>query len=764
MVKINNRIIRLYFTLMMMFVSGIAAHSQSSHRHKYPELKVIDEQTGNPIPYANVCFEELKTKKQFHRTTNNDGIAENPAQQPAIVAVSFVGYVTIKDTLRPEESKIYHLKPDLFNLDQVVVTGTRTPHSLAETPVLTQLITASEISKQGISTIKDVLEVELPGVEMGRHGFGTSMSMQGLEPQYTLILVDGERIAGESGGNVDFSKINTANIQQVEIIRGASSALYGSNAMGGVVNIITKKPSKKIDVSVKTHYSQRNGKDNETGFIDKQDENYLKRFYKRQDLQNLNTDVSLGYNNKKLYTNFYLGAKSYDGYQLYDKKGLSRKYLFNDSTVTDPVSTTPTNIKGFFDHTISNKTGYSFTPKTNAELRTSYYNHEDADFTKDGKHDVFKNYTLGGHVDHRFDSVSSVRLSHNYDNYNKYNVLEKLDDEARMNYRNIFNNTKLVFTTIVRVKHDVLLGLENFNDDLTTDMFTYGELKTKSANDAVVVVQDEYSITKKISIVAGARGGWHSAFNGHLSPSITAKIVSGKFANRLSYSRGYRSPSLKELYMYWDHQGMFTIIGSDDLEPETNDYISFSTDYLNVDKKINVTFISSYNQINNKIDGVWTNNQTEYHYVNFEQQKVFSNELLLKWKIFKQFNVKGGYAFTKLIMDKDVVNRSSISPHAITAQLDYQYQSKNYALGANVSGKITGKKEFNVLDEDINQYYQVSYPTYSLWNVSTNVLVKNKMNVEIGVKNIFDYTAPIVSFNSTPSPGRRFFTTLTYNF
>ncbi len=731
------------------------------------KISLKEASTDLPVIYANLSWQMVNnSNKRGITVTSNEGTALLPLHSGELVflSVTCIGYKGYSDTILLKEQNNISLKQDIFNLEQVTVTGTRTPHTLKKAPVLTQLITAEEMNKQGIATIKDVLEQELPGIEMGRHGFGTSMNVQGLEPQYTLILIDGERIAGESGGNIDFSRINISNIEQVEIIRGASSALYGSNAMGGVINIITKKPRKKWDFSFKNQYTQRNEKNNLKSFLEDQNESYLKRFYRRQDLQNLNNDLTAGYKNGEFYTNFYLGYKSYDAYQLYDSESETHYYPHNDSTAIIPVAGLPTQIKGFSDYTVSNKTGFSTGEKSKAEFRASYYNHEEADFTKDGIHDRYMDYTIGGFWDYQPDSVSKIRLSHNFDTYDKYNVLEKLDDKNQLNYRNIFNNTKLIYTLTWKTKHNIQLGAENFSEQLKTDMFIYGELRKESTNDAVIVLQDEYNMFKSLTAVAGLRTGYHSSFHLHASPSLTLRLTKGKFNYRLSYARGYRSPSLKELYMNWDHQGMFIIKGNDKLNPETNDFFAFSTDYLNSDKRVNGTIITSYNHIHDKIDGIWANNQTEYNYVNFETQKVFSGELLVRWKFIRSAGFKGGYAYTRLLMDEEVVNRSGISPHAFTLQLDYQYQSEKYSVGVNISGKITGKKRFSVFDDNSSWYYEVSYPTYSIWNLSVTQKIMNNLIVETGVRNIFNYTAPIVNFNTTASPGRLLFAAITYNF
>lgn len=108
------------------------------------------------------------------------------------------------------------------------------------------MITARDLESRGVATIQEALENELAGVEFHQAGYGTSLSFQGLDARYVLFLVNGERMAGETYGNIDYARIPVSNIERIEIVRGASSVLYGSNAMGAVVNIITKMPQNRL--------------------------------------------------------------------------------------------------------------------------------------------------------------------------------------------------------------------------------------------------------------------------------------------------------------------------------------------------------------------------------------------------------------------------------------------------------------------------------------------------------------------------------------
>ena len=130
----------------------------------------------------------------------------------------------------------------MYYLNDVVVTGTRTPKLLKDAPIQTRLITSADIEKADATNAEDLLQQEMPGVEFSyamnqlKH-----MNLCGFGGQGILFLVDGERLAGETMDDVDFTRLNMANVERIEIVKGAASALYGSNAGGGVINIITKE-------------------------------------------------------------------------------------------------------------------------------------------------------------------------------------------------------------------------------------------------------------------------------------------------------------------------------------------------------------------------------------------------------------------------------------------------------------------------------------------------------------------------------------------
>ena len=144
-------------------------------------------------------------------------------------------------------------------LDEVVVTGTRTPKLLKDSPILTRVIALDDIRKSDATNISDLLEIELPGIEFSyAMNQQVSLNMQGFGGNSVLFLIDGERVAGETLDNVDYNRLNLNNAGKIEIVKGAASSLYGSNAVGGVVNIISRETAEPWTLNVNAKYGEHN--------------------------------------------------------------------------------------------------------------------------------------------------------------------------------------------------------------------------------------------------------------------------------------------------------------------------------------------------------------------------------------------------------------------------------------------------------------------------------------------------------------------------
>ena len=145
---------------------------------------------------------------------------------------------------------------DSVELEPIVVTATHSPKTLKDAPVVTRLITPHDIKITDATNIQDMLTQEIPGLEFGfAMSQETSLNMSGFGGNAVLFLVDGERLSGETMDNTDYSRLNLDNVGRIEIVKGASSALYGSNAVGGVVNIISRENLEPWTANANTRYN-----------------------------------------------------------------------------------------------------------------------------------------------------------------------------------------------------------------------------------------------------------------------------------------------------------------------------------------------------------------------------------------------------------------------------------------------------------------------------------------------------------------------------
>lgn len=676
--------------------------------------------------------------------------------------LTFIGALPLAaQNVRQEKDTVSYMNDDPFNLEQIVVTATRTEKKIKNTPVITQVITAKQIEERGTGNIQDLLTQEVPGLNFQEVGYGTSIDIQGLGSKHILFLIDGERIAGENGGNIDYSRINLYNIDHIEIVKGASSALYGSQAMGGVINIITRKAQKKFEASAGIRYAGKN----QQNYKDTPKDHSQYKYRTHLDKPNLNTNLSLGLNLGKFTMNTDILYKSFDGYQLYDKKPLVKFFPAYNTTITEELNTTPTSISGYEDVQVTHKMDYRFSKRLKVQLKGSYYMLNKYDFQADNIFEKSEDYTYGGTIDYTISDKSALVASIHTDHYNRYDKYE-LKSGHRLEYKNNIIQPRVVYTTTALDKQTITGGLEFYRESLFSDKFETGVKENKSQWYATAFLQDDWSINKQFSVVAGLRCDYHEKYGANVTPKASVMYKVFPFTVRFNYARGYRSPSIKELYMNWDHLGMFWIYGNSKLKPETNNYISLSGEYVNSWININTNIYSNW--FRNKIEGMWSNDQTELHYTNVGKSHLAGVETMCKVQINRHINVHGAYNYLYTSKDADGVRLSSSSPHSGNIRAEYNTRIPRYATVVNLSGNIMGKKRFDVLDEleiegkKVEAYYQAKVNPYCLWDLTVSQYIMQNLRITAGITNLFDYTSDRVTFNTSTSPGRNYFIACNY--
>jgi len=211
---------------------------------------------GDAISGANIYISESLWAIS---DTNGSYQIELSSDGSYTIKVSHISYKAISKDISVEggiENTIdFTLEKLVYKSSSAVVTASRTVQDIEDVTINIDVISEDEIQNSGSISLKDIL-LEQPGISLSPNE-GNAIQIQGFESDYTLILIDGQPLVGRIRGALDISRINTSNIQQIEIVKGPSSALWGSDALAGVINIITKKPDELFTGLVFTEYGSR---------------------------------------------------------------------------------------------------------------------------------------------------------------------------------------------------------------------------------------------------------------------------------------------------------------------------------------------------------------------------------------------------------------------------------------------------------------------------------------------------------------------------
>ncbi|MDR1681875.1 MAG: TonB-dependent receptor [Candidatus Symbiothrix sp.] len=614
-------------------------------------------------------------------------------------------------------------------LEEVVVTGTFTPRTLKNTPVLTKIIPGDVIRESGATTLVEALENFIPGVSfIPNQAMGDNIQIQGLDNKYILILIDGERLVGERTEKVNLTRLNTAGIKQVEIVNGASSVLYGSNAIGSVINIITRDVEKSLQGDLHGRYS------------------------KYMDV----VDASLGFKVKSFSSKTSFALK-------------------NQNTYT--VKETSTQIDPYEDFSLSQIFKYK-KEKWNVELKGNYYNQQNWLTDKNQKR-VDENYTLGGKLNYVFAPQNILTLSGHSDNYDGHLIFKLKNDSTGRANGSHYNTFKLIDAWDVTDKIQILSGAEmNFEKTFSYNQFGVNP-DERNASNWNLFAQGEWKTGIGLEVLAGARYTRHSQFGSYLSPNLSLMYRLNHFRFRGNISNGYKIPTLKELYMEYPHwigipqegsQPPWWIIGNPDLSPEKSWYKAVSAEYIVDDVNASVTFYD--NAIKNKINTLsvfnTAENRSEMRYENVEDAQISGIDLSLQYSVLKHFRLRGGYAFTNAIDKATNQQLSNNSKHTATMNLQFVQKhlpflpsSTQWNYNLLLSGRVMSSRkvdpENNGQLKPTGNYYISNFVYTQHFPVYKDI----KGDFQFGINNLLDYiNKDFASYN----PGRTFFTSVNIQF
>ena len=761
-------------TTILFLMLLICVHTAAQQKVK---LEVLEKGTEQPIIAANVIYADNEAlRNPQYAITNTSGQAELklPSKGICYYKVTYIGYVPVTGKIGgTQDEKVIYMKEDDLGINEVVVTGSRTARPIKMSPVTTQVLGGKALVDAGYSNLQQALQQETPGLNIQKVGFGNEISMQGLDARHVLFLMDGERMTGDMAGNLDYERFNLHAIDRVEIVKGASSTLYGSRAAGAVINLITKKTDKPLSIDAGIRYGQMN----ERNYKHPQPKDFLYMFEQNADRPNLQSWVSAGFKAGKFTSQTDVWYSESDAFYMYqaenDKKVYTKEanpFLPHDIIVVSNAVRPPMGIEGKEHITVSQKLYYNPNPNLSVLVYGSSFFMNTYDLIQDMTFSQARDWTAGTKVTYHVKDWFSVTGSLHADFYDRFKRHERIDKRQK-DYESSIYQPRLTVTSNYFNGHSLILGMEHTSDELTSDRFSGNanhDLKTRALKETEYFLQDEWTINPRWMISVGIRTNFSKAFGFMGMPKVAAKYSPDKhWSLRANYSMGYRSPSIKELFFNWDHLGMFMIRGNENMRPEKNNYFSLGAEYSN--DRLFVSGTAYGNYFRDKIEGVWRiyDMQYNFEYTNLSQQRLLGLEVLARWSVLDCLTLNGTYSFVDVSKNKGI-QVNTTSPHAATASMDYKYMKKNYRLNAVFSASYMGGKKFDVQDrvfvkeenKSYDAYFRCALPQYVLCNLSVSQTFWNKVKLTLGMDNLFNYVpktlgSGITMFNVPATAGAR---------
>lgn len=666
-------------------------------------------------------------------------------------------------------------------LNPVVITGTGTYHKADNSPVAVRVISAKDIKNVQATSIQEALTKLTPNITLHTNGMGSFVNFNGVSDDYILLMENGKCISGDDR----WSRISLDNIKRIEVFSGAASALYGSDAIAGVINIITDESKNMVEASARTKILN-NGRET----------------------QDVNVDVTSGKFSSYTSYNFSQAdnwqVNKYQEFLETDADGNEQSvYKLNGR----PMST------GFKSHNVSEKLEWRFDDKWSVYINGNYYDHETdrprnaISFSQSKKKDSatgvttytyksknaytydlhHKSYTYGGGARWTPNNKTHLYLDVYCDNYvSKYDYWQTADKEAYDETRKRTHYVNETLKGIFRLAdwNKLSAGMEFVQQSLNSES---DNIDFETTNTYNFFAQDEIVMAPGLEALCGLRYIYNDNFGSHFTPNVGLFYHIGGFRARASYAGGYRTPTLSQLYATDQAKtsGRYTI-NNTSLKPETNHFFNLNLEYGNEWMTFSVS--GFHNRINDMINYRTLTNEeiaADAHLTQLSQdwttirQRDNIDKATLKgvstnMKFILPFGISfgAGYTFTDAESETTALNtktqmyetkKNDVDKsvrHVANVNVAYDKTWQNYHMNLSLAGHVQGRR------------YSSTYgyaSGYGQWDFNTRHTVTLKQFViepGFGVENIFDKKdrSYWTSNFSTVSPGRSFYVSLAMRF
>lgn len=664
------------------------------------------------------------------------------------------------------------------NLEEVVVTATRTIRQLSSLPLPVTLIAQKQLQQTGVTRLNEILN-EQTGIIMtpdATVGGGEGVQIQGIASDYVLVLIDGVPVVGRSSGNLDLSRFAIGNIKQIEVVKGPSSSLFGSEALGGVINVITEKPSsEKLNGNLS---------------------------HRMATFSNHNSNVNINQRKDDFGYSVFLDRLSTDGYDL----------TSGESGQT---------VNPFYNYTLSSRIFYDRSDKLKLFVSGRYF-YQDFDISPSTSKEQDMNVLV--RANHNPSSATNLQYELYYTNY--ITDEESIDsDTNEVVLANDFNQ-KLIrpeirFNRNIG-KNTLTVGLGGNFETLERTLFA----DNVSFQSQYGYAQFDYKPLEKLNLIGGLRFDHHSEYNSQLSPKFSARYeISSNLAIKGSVGSGFKAPDFRQLYLDFTNVsgGGYSVFGKE-VEAEgiqrliDNDEISNLAvevsqlgERLNAESSVGYNFGFSIiagkftsdinlfrndfkNLIDTRILAAKTNGQNVFGYINRERVYTQGLETDIKYSGIKNLSISGGYqllfAFDKdkeeALEQGDVFARDPETLQTVRLERSQYFGLENrsrhtfnfkvfYEIPkwkANTNLRIVYRSKFGLTDRNgndlLDDYDNSFVDGYSLVNFSMGKTLFKHYDLQLGANNILNFKGsnPLASQDSEVlvNPGIQIFTKINFKF
>jgi len=664
----------------------------------------------------------------------------------------------------------------ITELQEVVLTATRTARQLSSLPLPVTLISKKNITQSGTIRLDEILNEQTGIISVSDESGFMGVQIQGIGSDYILILIDGVPLVGRSAGNFDLSRLTVGNIKQIEVVKGPSSSLYGSEALGGVINIITQKPKSEI---LGGNLSYRIG-----------------RFTQ----QDINLDI------KQRIKEFR--------YALFVNRFSSEGYDLNPDVEGQTVSP-------FENYTLNGRVFYDFNDKLSLFSSTRFYDQtQEAGFT-------FEDNVFEGNTEEQ-EWNAHLRLDHGWN--------DTFDVDYELYYTNYKANERLASPISEEVLSDSdfdqkllrpeVRGNYTFSKAGTITAgvgFQYDELDRTFFDDKVVFnsqyVYAQYDVnpSEKLNVIVGGRFDNHSEYSNQFSPKLAMRYnLTDAIALKGSVGYGFKAPDFRQLYFDFTNSTVgYTVLGynvatdklnelkaqgqildvvvpanelDNPLEAESSIGYNLGVTYKKGkwNTELNLFRNDFKNLIDTRIIARKNNGQNVFSYVNFDEIYTTGLEVNTGFKINQNLNVSLGYqllyAFDKtkeqLVENGEVFARESQTNQTVVVdKSDYfglvnrSRHNGNFKVfydipkaKANINLRLLYRSKYAQFDTNgnglIDSYDSSFIDGYVTTNIAASKTFFTDFNLQIGANNLLDYTDE----NIPSLPGIQGYARINYQF